>query len=119
MPFDVPTCRTFPFNVNGGVCVVVVVDGVGDVALGLQPTIAPQRAMTLNTRRSLMKGISESNVPSTWNVVLMRQSTSASDTIPGVYWSQGGPCLDFAHTVQLVNQAPSDLRTCKENLSGR
>jgi hypothetical protein len=66
MPFDVPTCKTFPFNVNGGVCVVVVVvDGVGDVALGLQPTIAPQRAMTLNTRRSLMKGISESNVPST------------------------------------------------------
>jgi hypothetical protein len=66
MPFDVPTCRIFPFKVNGGVCVDVDdVDGVGDVVLGLQPTIAPQRAMTLTTRRSLMKGISESNVPST------------------------------------------------------
>lgn len=64
MPFDVPTCRTFPFKVNGGVCVDVDVDDVGDVVLGLQPTIAPQRAMTLTTGRSLMKGISEFNVPS-------------------------------------------------------
>ena len=59
MPFDVPACRTFPFRVNGAVCVVVVVVVVGAVPVdGVQPTIAAQRALTVITRANCEKSIS-------------------------------------------------------------